>query len=62
MKVKKSVKAFKQGDSTVMVIPASFSDYLEIGPGDFLSLSIVGKKLIVEKTAFSEPSKKPNIL
>jgi len=45
----KIVKAFKQGDSIVMVIPAPFAELLEIGPGDFLSVSIKDNKIIVEK-------------
>lgn len=57
MKNSKIVKVFKQGDSTVMVIPASVAENLEIGPGDYVSVSTVGKKLIVEKTAFTEPPK-----
>ena len=55
MKNNKIVKVFKQGDSTVMVIPAYIAEQLGISPGDYVSVSTVGKKLIVEKTAFTEP-------
>lgn len=37
-----------------MVIPSSFTDYLEIGRGDYLHLSLDGKKMIVRKD--DEPS------
>jgi AbrB family looped-hinge helix DNA binding protein len=53
----KIVKIFKQGDSTVMTIPAPIAEMLEIGPGDYVSVSMVGKKIVVEKTAFTEPPK-----
>jgi len=43
------VKAFKQGDSIVMVIPAPFAEMLEIGPGDFLSVYVKDNKIIIEK-------------
>ena len=40
-----------------MVIPAPIAEMLEIGPGDYVSVSMVGKKIVVEKTAFTEPPK-----
>jgi len=50
----KSIKAFKQGNSIVVVIPSSFADFLEIGDGDFLIAKIKGKQLIYEKTPFTD--------
>ena len=45
----KILKAFKQGDSTVVVIPSSFTDFLEISPGDYLKMSVTDdKKLVIE--------------
>ena len=57
MKNNKVVKIFKQGDSTVMVIPAHIAEQLKLGPGDYVSVSTVGKKIMVEKTPFTEPPK-----
>jgi antitoxin component of MazEF toxin-antitoxin module len=48
----KTVQAFKQGSSIVMVIPAPFADELEIGAGDFLHVSLKDKKLIAKKIPF----------
>jgi len=45
----KVVKCFKHGDSIVMTIPAQFAKMLDIGPGDFLKISIKNNHLIVEK-------------
>jgi len=45
----KVVKCFKHGDSIVMTIPAQFAEMLDIGPGDFLQVSIKDNRLIVEK-------------
>jgi len=47
----KVVKTFKHGDSVVMTIPAQFAELLEIGPGDFLQVSLKGHRLYVEKAS-----------
>jgi antitoxin component of MazEF toxin-antitoxin module len=49
---KKVAKAFKQGNSVALVIPTAIADQLEIGVGDFLLLSVKGKKLVVEKSVY----------
>jgi len=50
----KSVKAFKQGDSTVVVIPSIFAELLEIGPNDYLTVEVdlKNQSLIYKKTKF----------
>jgi hypothetical protein len=35
-----------------MVIPAPFADELEIGAGDYLHVSLTGKKMTVKKIPF----------
>jgi len=50
----KGVKAFKQGDSIVVVIPSTFADVLEIGAGDYLSVNVKDKKLVYSKIPFKE--------
>lgn len=45
----KIVKAFQQGDSVVMVIPAEVVEILKIAPGDFLNVCVERDRLIAEK-------------
>jgi antitoxin component of MazEF toxin-antitoxin module len=45
----KIVKTFKQGASIVMTIPIQMAESMQIGPGDFLLVSLNGKKICAEK-------------
>lgn len=45
----KMVKAFQQGDSVVMVIPAELAEILKIAPGDFLNVHVEHERLVAEK-------------
>jgi len=53
----KIVKAFRQGDSVVMVIPAEIAEILKITPGDFLNVRAKNEQLIAEKV-FGPPQKR----
>ncbi len=50
----KGVKAFKQGNSIVVVIPSAFADVLEIGNGELLVAKVKDKQLIYTKMPFKE--------
>ena len=48
------IKAFKQGDSICVVIPAVFVNELDICPGELLQMSCGRKRMIIERTGYFE--------
>ncbi len=52
----KMVKVFKQGSSLAMVIPAEIASELRLVPGEVLSVSLRGGRILVDRMFPPTPS------